>query len=114
MKDMCLYGEDGTIVYPPDDLDDDRAIDDDEEGKWRLVTVEWGYVFNVQHADESKNSLVKGYGRVTVLKAFPQEQYYEFAYWDVPENNAGLPEDEQLEPGWGACDMQWPHTWQNL
>ncbi len=85
--DMRLYkdGDGTTPVYPPEDLEYGRVKSmDGDEGEWRLVAVEWCHVFgNAEYTDEDKkNSLVKGYGRVTVLEKYPQEVFHEFAFWD--------------------------------
>ena len=107
MMDMCLYKEDGTVVYPPEDLESDRMKSrEDDDGEWRLVTVIWDHVFNKEYAGENENRLVKGYGRVTVLKNYP-EQFYEFAFWYVPE-------DEDMQPCWEVRDVHWEHTWQDF
>lgn len=124
---MCLYADDGTTtpIYPPDDLDYDRVKSTDHEpddGEWRLVTVEWGHVFNPLYAgnpyqlNNSSSSLVKGYGRITVLEKYPAEVFYEFAFWNIPTPNADLPADEEqpsIQPFWDSRDVHWEHTWQN-
>ena len=118
---MCLYKKDNntdTPVYPPDDLDYDRvkSLDDDSDGEWRLVTVEYCHVFNNNNNTQHPRR-VKGYGRITVLEKHPSEVFYEFAFWNVPEHNADLPTsdaDEQEEPFWDSRDVHWQHTWQAL
>jgi hypothetical protein len=124
LLDMCLYKKDNntdTPVYPPDDLDYDRvkSLDDDSDGEWRLVTVEWSHVFNSENnnTQQHPHRRVKGYGRITVLEKHPSEVFYEFAFWNVPEHNADLPTsdaDEQEEPFWDSRDVHWQHTWQNF
>ena len=119
---MCLYKGDSssTPVYPPDDLDYDRvkSLDqDDSDGEWRLVTVEWSHVFNSENnTQQHRTGRVKGYGRITVLEKHPSEVFYEFAFWNVPECNADMPPDadEQQEPFWDSRDVHWQHTWQNF
>lgn len=116
LLDMCLYKDNtDTPIYPPDDLDYDRVKSTDHEpddGEWRLVTVEWCHVFNSENNTQHPRR-VKGYGRITVLEKHPSEVFYEFAFWNVPEHNADLP-DEQEEPFWDSRDVHWQHTWQAL
>ena len=101
--DMRLYEDDGkstTPVFPPEDLEYGRVKSKDEgEGEWRLVTVVWWHVFRDNNNEDKKNSLVKGYGRVTVLEKYPQEVYHEFAFWDKDNNE------------WDSHDMHWEHSW---
>jgi hypothetical protein len=103
--DMRLYEEDEdgkstTLVFPPEDLEYGRVKskdeDGDEEGEWRLVTVVWWHVFRYEDKDDS---LVKGYGRVTVLEKYPQEVFHEFAFWDKDNNE------------WDSHDVHWEHSW---
>ena len=100
---MRLYEDDGkstTPVFPPEDLEYGRVKSKDEgEGEWRLVTVVWWHVFRDNNNEDKKNSLVKGYGRVTVLEKYPQEVYHEFAFWDKDNNE------------WDSHDMHWEHSW---
>jgi len=114
LVDMCLYKDDGTPVYPPDDLEPDRVKScEGDDGEWRLVTVQWPHVFSA--ADKhNKDSLVKGYGRVTVLAQYPSEAYFEFAFWNVPAYDTELPADEQPLPDWEVRDVHWEHTWQDF
>jgi len=119
LLDMCLYKEntDLTPIYPPDDLDYDRvkSLDDDSDGEWRLVTVEWSHVFNSENNTQQHSQRVKGYGRITVLEKYPSEVFYEFAFWNVPTPNADLPPDANNdEPFWDSRDVHWQHTWQAL
>ena len=124
---MCLY-KDGTTrstpVYPPDDLDYDRmkSLDDESDGEWRLVTVEYCHVFNKNNnknnTQQHRTGRVKGYGRITVLEKHPSEVFYEFAFWNVPECNAdNMPpadaDEQEQEPFWDSRDVHWQHTWQN-
>ena len=114
LVDMCLYKNDGTPVWPPDDLKQSRVKSmDGDDGEWRVVTAEWCHVFNAEYAGENKNSLVKGYGRITALEKYP-EVFYEFAFWDVPGYDMELPVDEQPQPFWDSRDVHWEHTWQNF
>ena len=113
---MCLYKGDSssTPVYPPDDLDYDRvkSLDNDSDGEWRLVTVEYCHVFNKNNNNNTQHTgRVKGYGRITVLEKHPSEVFYEFAFWNVPECNADMPPDAN-EPFWDSRDVHWQHTWQ--
>ena len=100
---MCLYKKDSTDtpVYPPDDLDYDRvkSLDqDDSDGEWRLVTVEYCHVFNSEN-NTQHTGRVKGYGRITVLEKHPSEVFYEFAFWNVPAPSTDMP-DANNEPFW--------------
>jgi len=124
LLDMCLYKKDNTgdltPIYPPDDLDYDRvkSLDDDSDGEWRLVTVEYCHVFNhnnKNNTQQHRTGRVKGYGRITVLEKHPSEVFYEFAFWNVPECNADMPPDaNEQEPFWDSRDVHWQHTWQAL
>lgn len=115
LLDMCQYKDDGTPVYPPEDLEYYRIKSTDgDDGEWRLVTVEWCHVFgNGKFESEYKDSLVKGYGRITFDDKHP-EVFYEFAYWNKPDPNPDLPADEQPEPFWESAVVHWEHTWQNF
>ncbi len=110
---MRLYEEDDgtTPVFPPEDLEYGRVKSKDgDEGEWRLVTVVWWHVFRyAENLDEDKkNSLVKGYGRVTVFEKYPQEVFHEFAFWDVPTTTTIRDYDPN---GWDSHDVHWEHTW---
>jgi hypothetical protein len=88
--DMRRYDADGTVLFPPDDdVDFDRVkCSEYGAGEWRLATVVWRHVFNTQYRDGEFNDLiVKGYGRITVLADYPEEQYYEFAFWEEALND---------------------------
>lgn len=105
--DMRLYEDESTTpVFPPEDLEYGRVKSGDGdgnegEGEWRLVTVVWWHVFRYAgNLDEDrKNSLAKGYGRVTVLEKYPQEVFHEFAFWDKDNKE------------WDSHDVHWEHSW---
>ncbi len=119
--DMCLYEDDrrSTPVFPPEDLEYGRVKSKDQgdnegEGEWRLVTVVWWHVFGNNEGctdEDKKNSLVKGYGRVTVLEKYPQEVFHEFAFWDAPTTATIKDYDPN---GWDSHDVHWEHTWVSL
>ncbi len=106
--DLCLYNDDDkTPVYPPDDLEDGRVKSLEEDlCEWRLATVESCHVLMT---DETK--LVKGYGRVTVSKKYPDDEFYEFAYWNVPHC---YPDQPESQPEWEYADVHYQHVWQNF